>query len=293
MITRPMLAGTCSDVSTLNYPVLCTPKIDGIRCLTISGQAVSRTFKLIRNKHIQHKIRSLGYDNLDGEIIVPGAGFQETTSAVMSIDGVPNFEYNVFDYVKDHTDKPYRDRINDLINLKGLSVCPWVVRILPATISSQEDLNAYEQLSIGNGFEGVMIRSPGGPYKCGRSTEREGYLLKLKRFEDSEARIIDIYEKFQNANPVAYDAFGNIKRATCQEDLIPLDTMGALEVEDLVTKARFKVGSGFNEELRQHIWDHKQEYLGVVITYKYQKHGMLDVPRLPIFKGFRNVALDL
>jgi hypothetical protein len=37
-------------------------------------------------------------------------------------------------------------------------------------------------------------RSPHSPYKCGRSTEREAWLLKIKRFEDAEAVVLEPYE---------------------------------------------------------------------------------------------------
>ena len=40
-----MLAGKCTNKNNIKYPVLATPKLDGIGCLVIDGNAVSRTFK--------------------------------------------------------------------------------------------------------------------------------------------------------------------------------------------------------------------------------------------------------
>jgi len=56
MITKPMLAGKCTNKNNIKYPVLATPKLDGIGCLVIDGNAVSRTFKPIPNKYIRQEI---------------------------------------------------------------------------------------------------------------------------------------------------------------------------------------------------------------------------------------------
>jgi DNA ligase-1 len=41
-----------------------------------------------------------------------------------------------------------------------------------------------------------------GTYKFGRSTVRDNILLKVKRFLDDEAVVIDIEEKMHNENTV-------------------------------------------------------------------------------------------
>ena len=51
-IKKPLLAGTF-DPDKAKFPYAATPKIDGIRFLMVDGQAVSRSFKPIRNEHIQ------------------------------------------------------------------------------------------------------------------------------------------------------------------------------------------------------------------------------------------------
>ena len=57
-----------------------------------------------------------------------------------------------------------------------------------------------------------MVRTPDSPYKCGRSTEREAWLLKIKRFEDAEAVVLGTYEGMSNMNEAGVDAFGRTKR---------------------------------------------------------------------------------
>jgi len=75
-----------------------------------------------------------------------------------------------------------------------------VIKLLPRVINSAEELDAFEAACLRDGFEGVMLRSPSGRYKFGRSTLKENLLLKLKRFEDAEAQIIGFEELSHNAN---------------------------------------------------------------------------------------------
>ena len=67
-----MLSGKCEDIDSLIYPIYCTPKLDGIRCLKINGKAVSRKFKPIPNKFTAKWIEHYFPDNVDGELILLG-----------------------------------------------------------------------------------------------------------------------------------------------------------------------------------------------------------------------------
>ena len=67
------------------------------------------------------------------------------------------------------------------------------VRVVPQVlVHNEEELRAFEEKCLAEGYEGAMVRSLEGPYKCGRSTVKEGYLLKVKRFEDGEAEILEV-----------------------------------------------------------------------------------------------------
>ena len=48
-------------------------------------------------------------------------------------------------------------------------------------VQAPTQLADWEQRYLAQGYEGVMLRHPAGPYKPGRSTAREAWLLKLKR----------------------------------------------------------------------------------------------------------------
>jgi DNA ligase-1 len=296
MITRPLLAATLDDIASLKFPVLATPKLDGIRVLKVDGKAVTRRFKPIPNKHIRHLLEKHLPDGIDGEIMTEGT-FNDIQSKVMSHEGEPEFTFYVFDYVKDSLTKPYKDRMLDMVNgLESVvknSTLPFSINLLtPVLVRTVDELLEFESQCLEHGFEGVMIRQPGSKYKCGRSTLKEQILLKLKRFYDAEAKVIGFEEKMKNDNKLERDEFGLAKRSSKKDGMIPADTLGALIVEDLKTGVKFGLGSGFDDELKKEIWSHQRKYKNKIVKYKYQSVGVKDAPRFPVFLGFRS-KLDL
>lgn len=288
---KPMLAAKCEDVEALTYPLLVSPKLDGVRCLIINGQAMSRNMKPIPNRVVAEVLS--GLPAMDGELVVgpPAAPdvFNRTTSGVMSRDGAPVFTYWVFDAL---TTGPFQfsqrlEMAKSYANASGKQV-QFVAHKL---IKTPEGLLEYEAQMLLAGYEGIMMRDPAGPYKQGRSTLREGYLLKLKRFEDAEAEVIGFVEKEHNDNAQTRDELGRAKRSSHKAGKRAADTLGALIVQDTVTGTRFNVGSGFSEAERADIWERRtgdRSFLGSVVKYRYQPAGVKDLPRFPTFIGWRH-----
>jgi len=48
-----MLTGKCERPDALRFPILATPKLDGIRRLKIGWRALTRSFKPISNRFVQ------------------------------------------------------------------------------------------------------------------------------------------------------------------------------------------------------------------------------------------------
>lgn len=292
MITKPMLAGKCTDKFKIQYPVLATPKLDGIRCLKINGQALSRKFKPIPNRYIREMVELEFPDGVDGELMIDGAKFGEATGIIMSSknsspEDVDWVKFCVFDFLPNGVDNntPYCDRMD---SLRVLPNTPHMVKILPTMINTHLMLDAFEAQCLADGYEGIMIREPNGPYKCGRSTERERYLLKIKRFEDSEAEILGFVEKLHNQNEAKQDAFGHTKRSSNKDGMVPAGVLGAIQVRDIHTKQEFEIGSGFDDTMRATIWQNQDKFIGSIVKYKYQPYGVKDLPRFPIFLGIRH-----
>lgn len=287
LITRPLLAHTIEDTSKIEYPVFATPKLDGIRTLIVNGKCLSRSFKAIPNDYIRTKLeKDLGHLTLDGELILPGKEFNEISSAIMTKDGEPEFEYHVFDIITDKgLDEAYCNRMS---YLSAVSLPEYVIKVLPTPMFCLEDLTLATQSAIDSGYEGLMIRRKDSKYKCGRSTEKQGILGKIKLFKDSEARIVGIEELMVNNNPVTEDEFGLAKRSSHKVNLVGSGTLGSLELEDIYSGIRFSIGTGFTSAQREQLWVEKNNLLSKIIKYKYQGEGMVEKPRFPVFLGFRH-----
>ena len=279
---KPMLAGQV-DIDKLVFPQLASPKLDGVRALVISGVVFSRSLKPIPNRHVQDLFKHL--DGYDGELIVGDptdpACFRNTSSGVMSIEGKPNVIFHVFDYVH----KPTATFIERYSLLKAE---PSVIKVPHHVVCCHKSLLELETKFLEQGFEGVMLRTQSGPYKYGRSTTKEGWLLKLKRFADSEAVVLSMEEKLHNANESTVGELGQTKRTSHMANMVPTGTMGALVVKDLVSGIEFSIGTGFDDALRSWFWDLGPKACGLIVKYKYFPTGSKDKPRFPTYLGLRD-----
>lgn len=288
LVTKPMLASGIEDIDKLVYPVLATKKLDGIRMIRLSTGVVSRKFKDIPNVYIRNELNRILPVGCDGEIFCPGVTFQVSSGNIMRFTGEPNFQVYVFDYVKDSLTKTYEERMKDL---KDLEISDdRVIKLLPTVINNKQELLAYETKCLDEGYEGVILRSPSGPYKCGRATWKSQQLMKLKRFSDGEAVIYGLEEQTTNTNEKTKNALGDSERSSHMENLIPANTLGAFLVRDLVSNVEFRIGTGqgLDIELRKQIWEDKNAYIGKIVKYKHFEIGAMDKPRLPIFLAFRD-----
>lgn len=287
---RPLLACNApEDLNCLPYPLLSSEKLDGIRCLVKGGVAYSRTLKPIRNNYIQSIIGRPEYNGLDGELIVgdPTASgcMQATSSGVMSIEGEPNFTYYVFDVWDRNV--PYTSVLERITATK----LPYTIPLVQRLCRSAGDVEAREQEALDDGYEGLIIRRPEGLYKYGRSTLREGYLFKLKRYLDGEA-IVTGYEPFyHNNNDAELNELGYTKRSSAQDGKVELPLLGALIVNGPFqdrTWVTFSIGTGFTLHERIRLWEQRDNLIGKIVTYKFFPMGSKDRPRHPVFKSFRD-----
>jgi ATP-dependent DNA ligase len=104
---------------------------------------------------------------------------------------------------------------------------------------------------VAAGGEGLMLHGGDAPYSAGRSDD----LLKLKRFNDAEARVVA-------HNPGKGRLQGMLDSLT-------------VETPD---GTRFRVGTGFTDAQRRH-----PPPIGSTITYRYQGVTRNGKPRFPVF----------
>lgn len=286
---KPMLAAK-TDGKGLSYPLLASPKLDGVRALIINGIVMSRSFKPIPNAHVQELFGRPEYNGLDGELIVGAPTdkdvYRNTTSGVMSQAGEPDVSYHVFDKF-DHGGG-FHDRLRASQEIIGrLNPVIPVVPVEHRFIACEQTLLALEEQYLADGYEGVMLRQQNGPYKHGRSTEREGWLLKLKRFDDSEAVILSAYELMHNANEAMQNELGYTERSSHKSGMVGKGVLGGLSVRDVYSGVEFDIGTGFDQASREALWKQREMLSGKVIKYKFFASGVKDKPRFPVYLGFR------
>lgn len=285
---KPMLAAQ-ADLTKLQYPVLASPKLDGVRCLIIDGVAMSRNFKPIPNVFVQKLFGRAELNGLDGELIVGDdcgpAVFQATSSGIMSADGEPDVTYHVLDDYR-QVDLGFKERFLIAKKRAKASINAWPVEHI--NIMHEDALLHYEAAKLSDGYEGIMIRDPKGLYKYGRSTVGEGGLLKLKRFVDSDAVITGFAPMMHNANEAKKNELGQTERSSHKDGKVALDLLGSLSVRDLKTGVEFELGTGFDHDQRRLLWVGRSKLKGRFVKYKSQPVGVKDKPRFPVFIGFRD-----
>lgn len=281
---KPLLASPL-DFEKVRYPLLVSPKLDGIRCLVAGPNVVSRNMKPIPNDFIRERLANRTHGVLDGELITYSDGemddFNTTQSKVMSKIGEPDFSFHVF------------DSVSTLAFHERLAVAECVAAALPyidfvhhSWANGPDDLLTLEALFVAEGYEGLMARHPSGRYKFGRSTVNEQILLKLKRFDDCEVLVIGYTERLSNQNEQTRDALGRAQRTSHKANMVPTDTLGSLMCEH-PNGATFEVGTGFTDADRASLWRRPDDLLGRTVKVKYQGFGPNKAPRFPVFLGFR------
>lgn len=286
---KPMLAGKVEDVTKLRFPVVVSPKLDGVRAIVKDGVVLSRSLKPIPNKKVQSLFSRFEY--MDGELVVGDSNasdvYRKTVSGVMSEDGDPVLTFCVFDYIQ-CPESPFDKRYGSLRALVTVAQDNRVQRVKQHKVTTSEQLLEIEADYTSLGYEGIMVRDPFGQYKYGRSTLKEGWLLKLKRFEDSEAEIVGFEELMHNHNEAKQNELGYTDRSSHKDNLFGGDTLGALVVVDCKTGVKFKIGTGFDAAQRLKIWEARGSLVGQLVTYKFFPVGVKEAPRHPVFKGFRD-----
>lgn len=294
-ITKAMLGEAVHDVEGLPYPLAATFKADGIRALKLDGIMKSRSLKPIRNAKIAQVLADYLPEGSDGEIMT-GTTFQDTTSAVMTEIGSARFDqvftFYWFDWVQaGYLDEKYTSRVNHIVEYVANNKPPPQLRVLPAVptiVTNESETLRFEESALSQGYEGLILRKPDSPYKCGRSTTKQAFMLKLKRFVDDEAIVTGFEELMHNDNESFIDERGYMKRSSHLENLRASNKLGSFIVKDK-DGITFKVGTGFNDYQRIEYWGKRHTFIGKMVKFKYFPIGIKEAPRHPVFLGFRDL----
>lgn len=295
---------------------LIEPKIDGVRGLNAEGTLTGRSLKKFANRHTTAYYSNPYVQGFDGEFAAEHECHPDlcrlTTSALTTIGGAPYLLWHVFDYITPSTvSLPYCERLlhlgervaylkqdPDLMDLMAH------IRLVPARlVASMEELLAADEEHLDLGYEGSILRDPFGLHKQGRSTVREGGLLRIKRFVDFEFVITGLVEGEKNGNEAQTNELGLQFRSSHQENMIPNGMVGALlgtvlkDVFDLSGNKvmsegdSVKVGAGcMPHDDRLRYFQNPALILGEIGKAKMFPKGIKDKPRFPTFQTLRSLA---
>lgn len=274
---------TNEQLHLLNYPIVGSPKLDGFRC-TVDDTPLTSSMKLFPNIFLNEVLSDPMYKGLDGEILVgkpndPDA-FHNTSGPIRRINGEPDFNFFVFDNWIDghHT---YEQRW--FKEKSYYTELPRVMVLEQKLLKSPDEVLAYELEMLSQGYEGAMIRSLHSLYKEGRCSFRDLNIFKRKPFVECEAIVVGFIEGLQNLNESHMDEMGRNVRSSHKANKVPKGTLGSFVLRSKLWKKDFTAGfgEGYDMSHKQYVWNHRQEFLGLTVTIKYQKYGSREAPRIP------------
>lgn len=293
---KPMLAASeIPAIETLNFPLMASIKLDGVRCPMADGVGYSRKLLPLPNKYFQEWCSEYGHllHGIDCEVVVGEPWgehvFNRTSSGIMSLAGEPKFNLHVFDVWASPFDAETRQRqLEDWKASLPYAVERKVEVLIQHQIASAEELLTLAAYAQKAEYEGLILKHPKRPYKFGRSTLKEQILLKWKSFADDEGVVLEVLQGQINMNPVEKDELGHAKRSTAKAGMVPSNLCGGFLVEsEKFGKVRVSTGNLKEPELKE-ILENRHKYIGETLVYKYQPYGMKNKPRFPGFKGWRH-----
>lgn len=270
----PMLAHSYDKHSKkIKFPCYVQPKLDGHRCIAIIQNGIcslwSRTRKPITS--IPHIIKELesNFKNciFDGELYSDKFNFEHISHLVRQEKPdlrSTDVEYHIYDIVENISfDIRYYTNLYLGCNLFNLNVLKFCKLVDTRKILSQDQIKYFFDLYKDGGYEGLIIRNKDGNYENKRSYN----LQKLKEFEDSEFKVINIIEGKGKLR-------GHVGSFTC-EDPISGETFDVKMSGDI-----YKLKEYFNND---------KLYLNKMLTVQFQgRTGKKGVPRFPIGIRFRD-----
>lgn len=242
-----------NDISLAEYWV--SEKYDGVRAFWNGHELLSRAGNPIQAPDWFRA--NLPAAPLDGELWIDRGKFEDVVATVRDAEPVEaawrHIRFMVFD-LPQH-EGTFDQRLVELQRVIASSSLEWVRAVPQSRVSDHDELFATLQRVIAAGGEGLMLHRGDSLYRAGRSDD----LLKLKRHEDAEARVI-----------------GHLPGKGKYVNML-----GALRVER-PDGLQFNLGTGFTDEQRR-----DPPAIGSWVTYGF--HGLTDrgVPRFAKFMRVR------
>lgn len=280
----------------LRYPLLASTKLDGIRAATPNGAPQSNSGKPFPNRKLMQLLSRPEYANFDGELVAgdpydhSGGGVcHRTQSVVMSQYGdISTLRFYTFDTFK--TGLNFENRCTaTYLHRNPPEYGTFAIPLKQILITDAQHLATYLESELARGAEGIILRDPAGPYKHGRATLREGWMLRIKPREDTEAVIIDYEWMHINDNAAERSELGYTKRSSAQAGKIKTDVIGSVICQDPRWPKPF--GCTVADHAQRAVLAklaRENQLIGKIAKFSYMPYGTVDRPRQPSFINLRD-----
>jgi DNA ligase-1 len=248
------------DVGTNLVEFWVSEKLDGVRAYWDGSHLLTRAGNVIAAPHwftarLQHIAPHI---ELDGELWGGRDAFERTSGIVRTAtpddDAWRRLKYMLFDLPGEHA--AFDDRLRRLVQITEHAKIDWLTTVPQTRIQDAAHLRARLREIEALGGEGLMLHRGASIYVAGRSDD----LLKVKSFDDAEARVIGYVP-------------GNGKYE---------GRVGALIVER-ADGAHFKIGSGLSDAERK-----TPPPVGAWVTYVHNGLTSSGLPRFPRYLRIRS-----
>jgi len=253
----------------ITYPAIVQRKFDGVRCLLRidkDGEVTLLSRKGKEFPHLDH-IKSEAATVLKEEIILDGElysdtlTFQELVGLVKRVTLKPGNDKQMLEVSVRVYDLIAMDKLDTDFSVrhetagKLVENCRYLNLVENFDVQSEEEIHRLQARFVEEGYEGAMVRNRKGAYGINK---RSSDLQKVKTFLDGEFRIVGFSEGSGNdAGTVIWEC----------------ETSGGL---------RFNVRPRGTREARMEQFQNGRDYIGQVLTVRYQELTDDGIPRFPV-----------
>lgn len=298
--TKPMQPCN-ADLDKIQFPCLAQKKWDGmkliIRCQEPDvWEFLGRSMKPIKNQWVVEQMTKV-LEPMKGTQGWVYEGELQAGGAFENCDGLlsahyrefDDLVYHVFDQISDTT-LGYHLRYSTVQAAAAVIANPMFKPVLSAVVPNMEALMVLHNMNDANvSLDGTIVRQEKTPYKAGKRTVKEGFVVKIKDMLDDEAEIIGVEELMHNDNEGFTNELGRTERSTAKAGLRGGDTLGKF-VCRFKNGKEFKIGSfkGMTRAQGKVLWDKRETLIGKLVKFKYMRLTKYDVPLHPVYLGFRD-----
>ncbi len=272
-VVKPMLCKVYDpeDSKSKNIKWLCSKKLDGLRTFIYmkdgelhtasrggSDYDIAATY-ILQDSYIKDLFEKCPNLVLDGELYRHGWNLQKISGLGRLETLHPDhsqLKFYCYDFVDEK--KSFKERWEFLKSL--IVPCNSLLTIVEhVEVCNNDEINKLHDDWVANGYEGLVMRDPDKPYKCGARDRR---MMKKKSFIDGEFEVTGFTE--------------------------------GLREEDFVFNLITNEGKPFEAKpigdraLKSWYREHMEELIGQMATVKYFHLTPDGIPNLPVLKTFVN-----